>query len=121
MDKKLLEELQLRLEKDKENLEQELGKFAKKDEKLEGNWNTKYPRFAQETASRKIEEAADEVEKYENLLSIEYSFETKLKNIDLALEKLEKGDYGKCEKCGQEIALERLQACPEARACTVCK
>ncbi|MFH1657648.1 MAG: TraR/DksA C4-type zinc finger protein [bacterium] len=118
MDKKTLQEIQAKLQSDKELLEKELHKFAKKDEKLEGNWNTVYPR---EEGSQKIEEAADEVEEYENLLSIEYSFETKLKNINMALEKIEKGNYGKCEKCGKEMAAERLQACPEARTCAKCK
>ncbi len=110
--------MQLKLEKEKDILEKELQKFAKKDEKLEGNWNTEYPRFNKET---NIEEAGDEVEKYENLLSIEYSFETKLKNVNLALKKLKQGTYGKCEKCGKEMLIERLQACPEARSCTMCK
>lgn len=118
MDKKTLQEIQLKLESEKESLEKELQKFAKKEEKLEGNWDTRYPR---EADSQKIEDAADEVEEYENLLSIEYSFETKLKNINIALEKLKKGDYGKCEKCGKEILPERLKACPEARTCAVCK
>lgn len=121
MDKKLLQELEIKLEKEKNILEKELQKFAKKDEKLEGNWDTKYPRFNKEADSQNIEEAADEVEKYENLLSIEYSFETKLKNINLALRKLEQGTYGKCEKCKKEMPIERLQACPEARTCTTCK
>lgn len=118
MDKKLLQELQSRLEKNKCVLEKELQKFAEKDDKLEGNWKTKYPRFGD---ARKIEEAGDEVEKYENLLSIEYSLETKLENVNSALEKFSQGTYGKCEKCGKEISIERLQACPEASACIACK
>lgn len=53
-------------------------------------------------------------------LSLEYSFELKLKDINMALEKIEKGTYGICEKCGKKIDEERLVACPEAKTCLKC-
>jgi len=39
----------------------------------------------------------------------------------LALEKIEKGRYGNCEKCGKEIDEKRLKISPEARFCLNCK
>jgi RNA polymerase-binding transcription factor DksA len=45
----------------------------------------------------------------------------KLKNINLALEKIKKGNYGICEKCQREIEIDRLEAIPEARFCKKCK
>lgn len=38
-----------------------------------------------------------------------------------ALERMDAGTYGKCEKCGQEIPVERLEALPAARLCVTCK
>jgi len=37
--------------------------------------------------------------------------------INLALERIEEGTYGKCKECHQEIPLERLEALPYARFC----
>jgi DnaK suppressor protein len=44
-----------------------------------------------------------------------------LEDIDDALRKLDGETFGCCEKCGKEIALERLQAVPYARFCVECK
>lgn len=38
-----------------------------------------------------------------------------------ALEKLGDGTYGKCERCGNEIPIERLEAIPTATLCVTCK
>jgi DnaK suppressor protein len=42
-------------------------------------------------------------------------------DILLALNKIEQGTYGKCERCGNEIPAERLEAMPRARLCVPCK
>ena len=122
MDKKLLNESRIQLEKERAKIEEELKKFAKKDEKLKGDWDTRFPKWdGSETGSAALEKAADEVEEYSTLLPIEYNLELKLKNIDLALEKIEKDKYGNCEKCGKEIDEKRLKISPEARFCLKCK
>ena len=41
--------------------------------------------------------------------------------IDRALEKLDLGTYGICERCGQAIPKERLRAIPWAALCVQCK
>jgi DnaK suppressor protein len=41
--------------------------------------------------------------------------------IDDALRKLERGTYGTCETCGQNIIKARLEALPYARQCIACK
>jgi DnaK suppressor protein len=41
--------------------------------------------------------------------------------IDDALRKLERGTYGVCETCGQNIIKARLEALPYARQCIACK
>jgi RNA polymerase-binding transcription factor DksA len=38
-------------------------------------------------------------------------------NVELALERLASGEYGRCIDCGKEIPPERLEAIPEAVRC----
>lgn len=42
-------------------------------------------------------------------------------HIDAALERIRKGDYGKCQGCGRQIQRARLKAVPHARLCIECK
>ena len=121
MNKDLLNELKKKLEQEKENIEKELTKFAEKDKNLKDDWDTRFPHHGGKSGSGSLEEEADEVEEYTTLLPIEYGLETKLKNINLALKKIEEGDYGKCEKCKEKIAEERLKAIPEASSCLKCE
>jgi len=122
MNKKLLEELRQKLEKEKITIEEDLKKFAKKDEKLKGDWDTRFPKWdGSEVGSAALEKAADEVEEYEVRLPVEYSLEIRLQDINLALERIKKGKYGMCEKCGKEIEEKRLKISPEARLCLKCK
>jgi DnaK suppressor protein len=113
MEKKLVEELKERLEKEKKSLEKELEGFAKKDDSPKGDWETKYPNRENGT----MEEEADEVQEYGNMLPVEHSMELKLRDVNAALEKIKNGNYGVCEKCGKEIEIERLKAVPEAKFC----
>jgi RNA polymerase-binding transcription factor DksA len=43
-----------------------------------------------------------------------------LDKLALALERLEQGDYGRCEGCGKQIPAERLEVRPAASTCVVC-
>lgn len=43
-----------------------------------------------------------------------------LAEVDGALERLETGDYGRCEVCGEQIPVERLLVRPTARTCVPC-
>jgi len=121
MTKSFFKKIQKELEIERTAIEKELQRFAKKDEKLKGDWDTLFPKWDGEAGSALLEKAADEVEEYSTLLPIEYTLETKLKNINLALEKIKKGKYGICEKCGKKIDKERLKVCPEAKFCLRCK
>lgn len=44
-----------------------------------------------------------------------------LHDVNVALGKIEKGNYGVCERCGEPISPERLEAIPYARLCMKCK
>ncbi len=41
--------------------------------------------------------------------------------IELALKKIDDGEFGTCEECEEPISLKRLQARPEAPLCIQCK
>jgi RNA polymerase-binding protein DksA len=44
-----------------------------------------------------------------------------LASLDLALGRVESGEYGECLECGETIALERLYANPAATRCAECQ
>ena len=52
-----------------------------------------------------------------NLLENE---EMLIEEVNAALERIEKGSFGRCEECRQEIAPERLEAVPYTRYCITC-
>ncbi len=43
-----------------------------------------------------------------------------LRQVDVALGRLNDGDYGRCERCGKPIAAGRLEARPTATTCIKC-
>ena len=65
--------------------------------------------FATDSASGEISSQLAEVQTRE------------LKNVVNAIERMEKGTYGKCEACKGSIPLARLQALPYAAYCIDCK
>lgn len=44
-----------------------------------------------------------------------------IKKIDQALKRIEEGTFGLCDRCGEEIAIERLNARPVTTYCIQCK
>ena len=44
-----------------------------------------------------------------------------IKKIDATIARIDAGDYGRCEKCGLQIGLKRLEARPTAILCIDCK
>ncbi|MBI2041415.1 MAG: TraR/DksA family transcriptional regulator [Candidatus Nealsonbacteria bacterium] len=121
MNKQTLEELKDKLEKEKAALEGQLKTFADKDPNLKGDWDSKFPKFNGEFGGAALESAADEVEEYGTRLPVEHSMELKLRDINIALEKIGTKDYGKCEDCGKDIDEKRLMVNPAARLCMKCQ
>lgn len=109
LDANVLEELKQKLLGEKTRLEAELGRFANPTGGA-GQFETNF-----ENIGTDPDENATEVENYTDNLALEGSLETQLGDVLVALEKMEKGTYGICEKTGEEIPLDRLRAYPEAR------
>lgn len=118
MEEKTQKQLKNKLEAEKKRLTNDLKFFAKKDSRLKGNWRTRFPFFGIQRSHR--DENAEEIESYENLLPVEHTVELRLKDVENALKKIEKGKYGRCEKCKKDIEAKRLMAIPEARLCITC-
>jgi DnaK suppressor protein len=60
------------------------------------------------------------VTRWELNLARKEFIEQKVSELEYALSRLEKGDYGICETCGQPIAAERLEALPRTTMCIRC-
>ena len=116
IDKKILEELKSQLLLEKEELEKNLNRIARPVNTKEGDYETTFDELGTDR-----EDNATEVDQYSDNLPVENTLEKKLQETIDALERIEKGTYGICEKCQKEINVERLRANPAARTCIECK
>lgn len=116
MDQATLKELKEALIKERERLVEELKSIAAPDPRMAGDWDAKFPQFETVgTGSHSSrDEAAEEVEEYEMRLAAEHSLESRLLEVNKALERMEQETYGICTKCGKQISLERIRANPAA-------
>jgi RNA polymerase-binding protein DksA len=57
----------------------------------------------------------------EQEISLANSILERIKQVERALERLDEGSYGWCERCGDAIPVERLAAFPSATLCVRCK
>jgi RNA polymerase-binding protein DksA len=116
MKKSTLEKIKKNLLERKEQIETDLASFTQKDDHIKDNYRSKFPDFGD-----KEDENANEIAGYTDNLSVEYSLEKTLRDINKALDRIEKGTYGKCNYCGQQISEQRLLARPVSSACIECK
>ena len=71
--------------------------------------------------------AMDEIDQANELIEKEMGFVmssnmiNNLKEVEEALERIEKNQYGKCQHCGEEISPKRLEVLPFARYCVPCQ
>ncbi len=101
------EEIKRRLEAEKKEIEEELAKFK---ETLD---------FGDE--SDHLEEESDESEEMGTYLGVKKTQDARLGAINRALEKIQSGTYGSCERCGKPIEQEILDIDPESALCKSCK
>jgi len=116
MKKKELLQIKEQLEKQKKEINHQLLELAEKDPRGQNNYEARFPQFGQAE-----DENVDEVEDFSNLLPVKIGLEESLAEIDEALKKTEKGNYGICENCGKEIPLKRLGVASSARLCLNCE
>lgn len=67
-----------------------------------------------------VDVATDYYER-ELAIGLSESDRQKLQQVEDALDRIEKGDYGKCDECGGLIGIPRLEALPFAKLCIECQ
>lgn len=65
-------------------------------------------------------DAAQATSERAKVLSFVEGLMNHLHDVQAALGRVDRGSYGKCERCGNDIAPERLEAVPTARLCISC-
>jgi len=115
MEKSLIEQLKNKLLKEKEKIVEQLKEMTE-----ETTFNKDKVQVKWKEMGSKEEDSAVEVADFQDNISLERNLETNLDKIEKALEKISQGEYGKCEKCSQDIEEERLAAYPEATVCLKC-
>lgn len=116
MNKQDLAEIKEKLLAEQINLETELDKIAKKNPHNPNDYEAQF-----ENVGDDEEDSTSEVVEYGLNLTLEKTLEKSLKDVKKSLERLEKGDYGICKYCKQEIDPKRLKARPTSSACIACK
>lgn len=81
-----------------------------------------HARRAQErsTSGNDIGDDGSEIEQVSKNLALKEHLERLLAQIEAAVHRIEQGVYGMCERCGQVINPERLEALPYATTCLGC-
>lgn len=103
-DQKFYEKQKKALLKEKERVEEKIKKLKK------------YPHYGENE-----EDNLQELEDFENNLSIESQLEFLNKKINKALRAIENGSYGKCSACKENIEHGRLKIMPYADLCVTCQ
>ena len=103
------------LEEEKDKLEGELGTIAHRNPDAPEDWETSYPDMNLMKSDKN--EMADEQEELENRSSVEFNLESRLRDINEALEKMRQGKYGTCSVGGEPIDEARLRANSAALTC----
>ena len=108
-----IQEQKERLENEKKNLLSELRKISIKDK----NERFTSKEVLEASDVNDLEDQAMELADYDNNLTITIELQKQLQEVEIALEKIEKGEYGFCEICGKEIEEKRLLVLPSASTC----
>lgn len=115
MDKQTIAKLKNDLLEEKRQLEDDMSKIGKRDDRNPNDWIPAPPEI---DASRADDsEQADVLEEYGENAAILHNLEIRYNNINKALERIENKEYGICSICGKKIEQERLNANPAASTC----
>ncbi len=68
-----------------------------------------------------LEEEADESTEWQNNESLAEVHRNRLANVEFALERIDKGAFGKCEECAGDIEQAVLEVDPASMLCRECK
>ena len=83
--------------------------------------------FRRDQSESDVDGPSDELEVAKSLADVELHAnliersEGRLKAIDEAFDRLDKGVYGECDQCGNDISVERLKTLPFTTLCVDCQ
>jgi len=108
-----IQEQKERLDLEREMIINELKKISIKDK------NNEYTakEVLESSDVNDLEDQALELADFDNNLTITTELQKQLQEVEIALEKIEKDEYGKCEICGEDIGEKRLTVLPSASTC----
>lgn len=113
MEQEKIEHFKKKLETEREEVISNLRSVAVQvDENDPHNWEAREPQQENQEAERN--EVAEEIEQYGANDIVTEELEDRLRNIDAALERIEKGTYGVDKFDGEPIEEKRLEANPAA-------
>ncbi len=107
----------------RERLEEERERLRRVIEHLEGEVGQlgAYEEIESGTLGNHPADVGTEVFEAEQVIALERNEQELLGRVERALARLDEGTYGQCERCGQEIPFERLEALPYATLCVTCQ
>lgn len=117
MGPKELKKLREMLLAEKKVLEAELTRIGGENPAIKGDWKA---HFHKNDPSDTADEKARSVSEFEEERAVEQNLELRLKEINETLERIDKGEYGTCDKCGSAISPKRLEAVPAVKYCIEC-
>lgn len=100
------------LEARKQSLVARLGELNARMQKIDGE--------LEHHNNPDLEDQAIELETNEVLEDLGLSAQQEARAIEFALKRIEDGEYGTCQKCGEEISEERLDVLPFTPFCKDC-
>jgi len=115
LNKEFIEARKVDLEKKQTELKEQLSSIVTKD-RQSTEFDADFPDFGD-----KEDDNAAEVAVYQGNISMEEDIKFSLERIKKALEIIQQGKYGICDRCGEPIAEQRLIVFPQATACMNCK
>jgi len=115
VDKETIDKIKQELLERKEQVTKDLKEISENTNDSE-DLEVKFPDFGDKT-----DENAQEIGEYSTNLATKTVLDSTLRDINGALERIEKGTYGVCKYCKKQINKKRLLARPVASACVECK
>lgn len=117
MNKEFIEEMKTILAETKAKLEAELQTVESSvDKRSADEIEVGFPNYGD-----KEDENAAEVATFSDSLALQRTLDGTLDDVNKALARIDKGTYGVCKYCGEEINEKRLRARPESSSCVKCK
>lgn len=113
LSQKEIENFKSQLEEDLKGVKEQLATVGRINPDNPKDWEPTKADFNIPEADKN--DQADEIEEYEERSAILKDLEIRFNEIKDALGKIENGGYGICEKSGEPIPKERLEANPAAR------